>query len=115
MAFIYYNWIFKREKYEVFYRGSQSSIKSLPGGGPQGTLLALLLFLVLVNDVGYENQVNNAGEVATSRKKIKAANQIHLKFVDDLTLAEAELPSKMASQSANLNYLSNYPKLKPLH
>ena len=73
----------------VSYRGSQSSIKSLPGGGRQGTLLALLLFLVLVNDVGFENQVNNAGEIATSRKKIKAANEIHLKFVNDLILAEA--------------------------
>ena len=31
----------------VNYKGKQSSIKSLPGGGPQGTLLALLLFIVL--------------------------------------------------------------------
>ena len=32
----------------VRYKGKQSSVKNLPGGGPQGTLLGLLLFLVLI-------------------------------------------------------------------
>ena len=73
----------------VLYKGGQSSVKQLPGGGPQGTLLALLLFLVMINDVGFENQLNNAGELATAKRKIKTANEIHLKFVDDLTVAEA--------------------------
>ena len=73
----------------VVYKGSKSSIKPLPGGGPQGTLLALLLFLVLINELGFENQSNNAGEIATSKNKIKAANEMHLKFVDDMTIAEA--------------------------
>ena len=54
----------------------------------QCTLLALLLFLVLVNDVGFDKQLNNAGDIASSKAKIKAANELHLKFVDDLTLAE---------------------------
>ena len=35
----------------VRYNGKQSSTKYLPGGGPQGTLLCLLLFLVLINDI----------------------------------------------------------------
>ena len=71
------------------YKGGQSSIKSLPGGGPQGTLLALLLFLVLINDVGFKNEENDVGAIATSKKKIRLANEIHLKYVDDLTIAEA--------------------------
>ena len=33
----------------VRHKGKQSSVKSLPGGGPQGTLLGLLLFIVLIN------------------------------------------------------------------
>ena len=73
----------------VRYKGAKSTIKSLPGGGPQGTLLGLLLFLVLINDAGFENQDNNAGELITSKKNFKAANKIHLKYVDDMTLAEA--------------------------
>ena len=72
----------------VKYKGKHSNFFSLPGGGPQGTLLGLFLFLVLVNDAGYENQVNNAGELIT-KKKVKELNVIHLKYVDDLSLAES--------------------------
>ena len=36
-------------KMYVRYGAKQSTIKSLPGGGPQGTLLGLLLFIVLIN------------------------------------------------------------------
>ena len=73
----------------VRYRGFESTTKSLPGGGPQGTLIALLLFIVLVNDLGFDEQINNIGDTATSKKKIKMANEIHLKFIDDLTIAES--------------------------
>ena len=73
----------------VKYKGQTSGIKSLPGGGPQGTLLGLLLFIILINDLGYEGQINNTGEVITSRKNLKTVNEIHLKYVDDLTYAES--------------------------
>ena len=33
----------------VRYKGQTSSMKNLPGGGPQGALLGLFLFLVLIN------------------------------------------------------------------
>ena len=52
-------------------------------------MLGLLLFLVLINDAGFSDQVNNAGELITSKKNFKAANQIHLKYVDDMSIAEA--------------------------
>ena len=45
----------------VRYKGTSSTSKELPGGGPQGTLLGLLLFVVLINDVGFEDQENNIG------------------------------------------------------
>ena len=50
-------------------------------------MLGLLLFLVLINDAGFDNKSNNA-EIITSKKNFKAANQIHLKYVDDMTIAE---------------------------
>ena len=85
-------------KMRVRYKGKQSSVKSLPGGGPQGTLLGLLLFIVLINDVGFDDQVNNAGEIITSKRNMKTVNQIHLKYVDDLTMAEAiDLPTNLVS------------------
>ena len=76
-------------KMVVLYKGAMSNVKSMPGGGPQGTLLALLLFLVLVNDLGFSDQCNNAGSLATAKHDLKLLNEIHLKYVDDLTIAEA--------------------------
>ena len=73
----------------VRYRGATSSSKCLPGGGPQGTLLGLLLFIVLINDIGFKDQQNNVGDLITCRKNLRSANQIHLKYVDDLTIAES--------------------------
>ena len=87
----------------VRYRGKESGIKYLPGGGPQGTLLGLLLFIILINDAGIVGQVNNAGDILTSKRNMKLLNEIHLKYVDDMTLAEAiNLPNNW-SQSLTVS------------
>ena len=86
----------------VRYKGKLSGVKSLPGGGPQGTLLGLLLFIVLINDVGFKDQENNAGELITSKRNMKTVNEIHLKYVDDLTLGEAiNLPKNLLFRPAS--------------
>ena len=86
----------KNRKMVVKHKGGHSSVKDLPGGGPQGTILALLLFLVMINDLGFENQKNNAGELVTCKRNLKLANEIHLKYVDDFSLAEAiNLPEQL--------------------
>ena len=57
---------------------------------------------MLINDAGFNGQVNNAGELLTSRRNIRNVNQIHLKFVDDLTLAKAvNLPEKLLTVNMN--------------
>ena len=55
-------------------------------GGPQGTLLGL--FIILINEPGFEGQANEAGELITCKKSMKRLNEIHLKYVDDLSIAE---------------------------
>ena len=44
---------------------------------------------MLINDAGFSGQLNNAGELSTSKRNFKAVNQIHLKYVDDMSLAES--------------------------
>ena len=70
----------------VRYKGTTSEEKALPGGGAQGTLLGLLLFLVLINDCGFENQPQKIGRTITQRKGKFMSPSLHVKFVDDLTL-----------------------------
>ena len=86
---------------KVKFKGTYSSLFSLPAGGPQGTLLGLLLFLILINDLGFTNQVNNAGDLITAKQRVKELNVIHLKCVDDLTLAEGVDMSKLMYKTAN--------------
>ena len=74
------------------YRGYTAKSRKLPGGGPQGTVLGMFLFIVLINLIGFKDQVKEVGKVATGRgplSKRKPMRNIHLKFVDDMTVAES--------------------------
>ena len=72
----------------VKFKGETSGTKSLPGGGPQGTLLGLLLFLVLINFCGFDND-DNIGEQITNPKKNSSLKHFMQKLFDHLTIAES--------------------------
>ena len=62
----------------------------MPGGGPQGTLLGLFLFIILINDAGFKNDNVELGKKITANvSKRKEISTNHWKYVDDLTLGEA--------------------------
>ena len=74
----------------VKHKGVKSEAKKMPGGGPQGTLLGLFLFLVLINDAGFPELNKDFGErITRAITKRKQIDPKHWKYVDDLTLAEA--------------------------
>ena len=74
----------------VNYKGCKSNRKRLPGGGPQGTLLGMFLFLVMINAAGFRNNLQNVGKWITKPfNRRKPMPRIHLKYVDDMTVAEA--------------------------
>ena len=50
----------------VNFKGAKSSKRKLPGGCPQGTVLGMFLFLILINAAGFRNRMKNTGQVITS-------------------------------------------------
>ena len=74
----------------VRHKGGSSKRKALPGGGPQGTKLGLFLFLILINAAGYPHLEQNLGKKVTEKLgKRTPLENIHMKYVDDLSLAQA--------------------------
>ena len=59
----------KDRRIMVKYRNAFSKERFVHAGYTQGTKSALLLFLVLINAVGFVDQKNNVGEMVTSKKK----------------------------------------------
>ena len=74
------------------YRGESSSSKYLPGDGPQGTILGMFLFLVLINCAGFDHEdmeKNLGSKITKPNQKREALKKTQQKYVDDHTFAEA--------------------------
>ena len=79
----------KDRKMQVKFNGSLSDLFNMPGGGPQGTLLGMLLFIILINPINFSEDLN-WGETITEKVAARSPiNQLHFKYFDDLTLAES--------------------------
>ena len=80
----------KERELVLKYKGYCSSKKALPGGSPQGTRLGLFLFLILINAAGYKYLEKYTGvQITQNINKRKPIRNIHMKYIDDMSLAEA--------------------------
>ena len=72
------------------YKGGQSGRKRLPGGSPQGTRLGMFLFLIMINFSGFpfDEIERETGQWITKQRR-KPLNNLHLKYVDDLSFLTA--------------------------
>ena len=78
--------------------------RKLPGGGPQGTVLGMFLFIVLINLIGFKDQVKEVGKIVSKPlNKRKSMKNIHLKFVDDMTVAESVNLKKQLIANPDVN------------
>ena len=84
------------------YKNETSEKLALPGGGPQGTILGMFLFLILINEAGFKNIARDIGILATSSyRKRKPKKELHAKFVDDLTVIESINPKNCLIENSN--------------
>ena len=73
----------------VTFNGAKSASKEMPGGGPQGTVLGMFLFLILINKAGFEEQNLKLGEkLTTAAGRRDEISKMHAKYVDDMTAAQ---------------------------
>ena len=73
----------------VRYKGKHSSRKALPGGTPQGTILGLFLFLIIVNSAGFKHLEKNLGsQITLGLNKRIPLPYSHMK-VDDISLVQS--------------------------
>ena len=80
----------KERELIVRYKGRNSSRKAMPGGTPQGTILGLFLFLIIVNSAGFKKLEKNLGsKITQSINKRAPLPYSHMKFIDDLSLVKS--------------------------
>ena len=89
---------------QVSYKGEVAGRKNLPGGGPQGTILGMFIFLILINAAGFRHNLTNVGEYITKpfNRRIPMP-RLHLKYIDDMTIAEALNLKKCLSEDPEPN------------
>ena len=61
----------------VTYNGATSGTKEMPGGGPQGTVLGMFLFLILINKAGIKDQNRRLVSLSTYIRS-NTGRQLHL-------------------------------------
>ena len=110
------NWLLKivigfleQRKLQVRYKGAQSKSKEMPGGGPAGTMLGMLLYIIFINPISFTKKFQWGSQIASKVSKRLPIPSLHLKYFDDLSLLEAinlqtDLKEDLRDLERPLNY-----------
>ena len=76
-------------KLRIRMDGKTSTLNDMPGGGPQGTILGLLIFIIVFNLAGSPSSSSSHGaDMNLSLKKRKPIQKQKFKYIDDLTFSK---------------------------
>ena len=82
----------------VNYKNLKSESKDMPAGGPQGTILGMFLFLILINGAGFPVANRKLGiRITSASKKRKQINNNHWKYVAE----SIDLKEKLETDEEN--------------
>ena len=73
----------------------------------------MFLFLILINAAGFKEKIRNTGEIITQPgvNKRKPIDTIHMKFIDDMTIAESiHLKEKLIKNPAPVHPLQYHER-----
>ena len=79
----------KDRKLHVKYKGKFSKMKDMPGGGPAGTILGMVLFIVLIDPLKFGQNFSWGSHITQKLSARQPIEKLHLKYFDDLSLLEA--------------------------
>ena len=110
------NWLLKivigfleNRKLLLKYKGAFSKMKNMPGGSPAGTLLGMMLYIVMINPINFTENFEWGKQITQKISARKPVENMHLKYVDDLSLLEAiNLQKCLENDQRDLELPLNY-------
>ena len=101
----------KNRKMCVRYKGAVSENQSIPGGGPQGSLLTVLCFILQVNDAGKPCLDEQPSSEPSVPKPCQLNDMINKKkYVDDLSMLEVVKLEKLVPIEPFIGPLNYYER-----
>ena len=79
----------KNRKLLLKYKGTFSKLKNMPGGGPAGTILGMLLYIVMINPINFTQKFTWGDQITQKLSTRMPIQNLHMKYFDDISLLEA--------------------------
>ena len=76
-------------KLQVKFQGKMSDLMDMPGGGPAGTILSMVVLIILINPIEFTQKLHLGAQITQKLSKRDPMMKMHLKYFDDVSLLES--------------------------